>query len=169
MGYESMDLILAAREARWSLRKELSRSYGKPVLSLSMTVPGPNKSAPGIFWAIKVISDEVEKTMGSALSRRIDLDGADGPSVHWVVDLSGKELKKRALAIEESHGLGRIVDLDVLDENGAPLGRSELGFPPRRCLICDRPAKECSYCRRHGLSELLEEIEGILEKSGWRE
>lgn len=166
MSSEGMEEILAAREARWRLRKELSESCGKSVLSLSMTIPGPDKGGIAVSKAMEILADEVERVLGGILSHRTELEGADGPSVHWVADLPGRNLKRRVLLVEENHLLGRIADLDVLDESGEPVGRCDIGLNPRKCLICDRPAKECSYCRRHDLSELLEEVRRVLSGAG---
>ena len=44
----------------------------------------------------------------------------------------------------------------------APIGREELGLGPRKCLLCDRPARECMRARTHSIEELLENIQTLV-------
>ena len=66
------------------------------------------------------------------------------------------------------------MDIDVITEtrqDGAlaepsprPMTRAEIGLPERRCLICERPARECIRARRHTADELLARYNEILKR-----
>ena len=71
-------------------------------------------------------------------------------------------VKRAAVALEDSHPLGRLFDLDVIGPDG-PLSRTEIGAPERRCLLCDRPARLCMRGHRHSYQELLAAIDTLLE------
>lgn len=89
-------------------------------------------------------------------------DTAAGPERIAVVGLPTAEAKRAAIAIEDADPIGRLLDIDVYDSTGRSVSRYDLSLPPRRCLICDRPAHECARSRRHSLLELQRQIAKLL-------
>ncbi len=158
----SLESILRAREERWELRQGLVKEHRRPLLSLSMVIPGPDKNRPGVLDGFIALLRAVEESLGDAVLQTSQVYGEDGSSRHWVVDMAARDLKALSIDIEETHPLGRLADLDVLCENGEPLGRVDIGYPPRKCLLCDKSAKECGVARVHRLDELIEEVDRIL-------
>lgn len=158
----SLQSILGAREERWNFRLGLIKKHHRPVLSLSMVIPGPDKNLPGVLAGFSALTSRVDGVLMGRIVESHRMSGADGPSMHWVVDMVPEDLKALALEVEGNHPLGRIADLDVLGDNGEPLGRLDMGFPPRTCLLCDKPAKECGAARSHGLEDLVTEVRSIL-------
>lgn len=158
----SLESILRAREERWELRQELAREHRKPVLSLSMVIPGPDKNRPGVLDGFIALFKAMEGSLGGSIVQTSQVYGEDGPSRHWVVDMEDRELKALAVDIEAGHPLGRLADLDVLDGTGRPIGRAEMGYSSRKCLLCDRSAKECAAARSHRIEELMSEVDSIL-------
>ena len=53
-------------------------------------------------------------------------------------------------SIEETHPLGRLFDIDVLDTTGTKLSRKIY----RKCFLCGCQAQECASSRKHSVSEL---------------
>ena len=84
---------------------------------------------------------------------------ATGPEALYVVEAHARELKQALVALEESHPLGRLWDIDVIDPDAGPVARASLGLPARRCLVCEEPAHACARSRRHPLDEVLQFIE----------
>nr|WP_321502250.1 citrate lyase holo-[acyl-carrier protein] synthase [uncultured Dethiosulfovibrio sp.] len=158
----SLESILKAREERWELRQELVKEHQKPLLSLSMVIPGPDKNRPGALDGFIAIFRTVEESLGDRVLWVSQVYGEDGSSRHWVVDMAPRELKALSVGIEETHPLGRLADLDVLGETGEPLSRVDIGYPPRKCLLCGRSAKECGASRSHRLEDLVGEVDRIL-------
>ncbi len=158
----SLQSILRAREERWELRQGLVKEHRKPLLSLSMVIPGPDKNLPGMLDGFIALLRAVEASLGDRVLQTSQVYGEDGPSRHWVVDMAPRDLKALSVGIEEGHPLGRLADLDVLDETGEPLGRADIGYPPRVCLLCDKPAKVCGAARSHSLEDLILEVRSIL-------
>ncbi len=78
----------------------------------------------------------------------------------------GKDVKRRAVAFEETHPCGELVDVDVTCPDGSVPGRRELGLPPRRCVVCGGEAVPCVRGRAHTAEELRSAVERIAE--GWR-
>jgi holo-ACP synthase len=54
------------------------------------------------------------------------------------------------VALEQSHPLGRLWDLDVICPQDGHVGRLSLGLHMRRCLVCDEPAHVCSLAQASG-------------------
>ena len=101
--------------------------------------------------------------------RRTRLGGPAGPELMELVGLAPEELKRRMTGIEQDHPLGRLADLDVLGRGDAAprsVSRTELGLPPRRCLICDGEAKSCARSRAHTVHEMQEKIAEIIQQGG---
>ena len=84
---------------------------------------------------------------------------------YFVVEGTLLEVKKACCHIENTHPFGRLMDLDVLEPMGegvAPVSRDRVGEAPRRCLICDRPARECMRARLHSSVEIVQTIDKII-------
>ncbi|MEG1942712.1 MAG: citrate lyase holo-[acyl-carrier protein] synthase, partial [Angelakisella sp.] len=67
-------------------------------------------------------------------------------------------------AEEKIHG-GRMLDIDVMDSSGTPVGRSQLGLPPRCCFVCHEPAAVCVSRRLHPTEEILRRAHELLEEA----
>ena len=74
------------------------------------------------------------------------------------MDLPQEEAKRLTVELEDTHPLGRLFDADIILPEGRPLSRTELGAPPRRCLLCDREARFCMRNGSHTREELHAKI-----------
>ena len=175
----TVEEMMAFRDRRAEIQREILAEQHLPVISFSMNIPGEIKTDERIRRAF----DEGLKTLRNYLEGRgsaiVEETGADviaevgegyaiieEREVHenagdqWLaaVNAPAKALKEMATSIEETHPYGRLFDMDVLDENGNKLSRGV----PRRCLICNEEAAVCARSRRHDLSQLKEAVNRIL-------
>lgn len=158
--------IVLAREARAKRQQELILEFKQPLLSLTTNVPGPDKDVP----MASLISQEATRAIRSALdTARITVrymetrNTASGPESFWILnEIGAKPLKRLMIDIENGHPLGQLFDIDVLDVDGTHLERASFGVPPRRCLLCDRPAYECIRSQKHSLTELINEMGALV-------
>jgi len=81
-----------------------------------------------------------------------------GDELMLAVDCEAEELKSLMVEIENSHQLGRLFDLDVINTDGSKLSRSSY----RTCLICGRQAQDCARSRRHTVDELFAKVKEII-------
>ncbi len=130
-------------------------------MSISLVMPGPVKDSPearllmdGALGALEVLLDRRKWPL---LSRELRLDPT-GPEALLVVDADALELKRATVGLEDTHALGRLWDLDVIDPEQGSLSRRLLDLPPRLCLLCGEAAHACARSRAHPLPELLEAI-----------
>lgn len=154
---QGLQEILEAREQRWIRQKELLRHYQKPLICFTLNIPGPEKNnfltEHGFALGERLLLAALEP--GSLLYRQRRATAA-GPEGYFVVEGAPEELKKICLRLEETTPAGRVFDLDVLSPSGRKQSRSALGYPERKCLLCDSPAAVCGRSRAHDLAQMQE-------------
>ena len=158
----TLDQLLKSREDRARHQQDLlGKNPGGSLVCLTVQLPGPQKRSP--------VSIKIGEAGLSALKEAFpgiepevrDLD--TGFEVYMPVPLPALEAKRLCCAIEDEHPLGRLMDIDVISNGEGPLGRESVGLEPRRCLICDKPARYCMRARTHSTGELLDRINQMVE------
>ncbi|MDO5550616.1 MAG: citrate lyase holo-[acyl-carrier protein] synthase [Lachnospiraceae bacterium] len=165
----SLQEVMAFREEKafhqaWMQQKK----PGCVIISLGMNIPGPRKTAPPVrmafFAGVQALEELLRQEKFSVcMAERLEKDSGFA-ALYAVSGSSGLEVKKKVLTIEESHPLGRLFDIDVMDGEGRGISRQETGFPPRKCLICDKDAKVCGRSRAHTVQELEEAVLAVIQK-----
>ncbi|WP_319495697.1 citrate lyase holo-[acyl-carrier protein] synthase [uncultured Cohaesibacter sp.] len=153
----ALPAMLAAREARVRRREDGLAHYRQPTLTLSVVMPGPVKLCPltSLLFeeALKAVP-QAFAARGIAFEKLWSGSPATGPEALFSVDTDGEDLKRAMVALEETHPLGRLWDLDVHGSDSRSISRRDLGLAPRRCLICEEAAHACARSRRHGLEDV---------------
>lgn len=158
--------ILQARERRVDRQKVLLAQYKLPLVCFTMNIAGPEKCnalikrgfALGDKWLQAQLSDL--KVLHTEL--HTEPTGYEG---YYVVDTTPAELKRRTVQVEDYAPVARLFDMDVLDIDGSKLERTALGFPGRKCLLCDNPAHACSRSRTHTVAQLQAETKRLLQEA----
>ena len=154
--------VLDNREWRSRLQDKLKvTNYDKIVISAKLNIPGPIKNndiLQKIFmdgWQTFVAGLECNSQYEMLFAERVT-----GPEAFITVDGNLAAVKKTAILFEETYVLGRLFDIDVMANGQADyqLSREDLGFGPRLCLICGKPAKVCAKEQNHTLDEGYEVI-----------
>ncbi|MFL5302630.1 MAG: citrate lyase holo-[acyl-carrier protein] synthase [Anaeromyxobacteraceae bacterium] len=145
--------LLAARDARQEHLDAAVREARGGVVALSLAIPGADTAPRGADALFSWAAVRVAEAFADARAVHAGVD-ALGPFALWDVGLAPAAAKAACVAIEASRAAARLLDLDVYSPEGAALDRAALGLPPRRCLCCDAPARECIALRRHSTDEL---------------
>lgn len=159
----SLQEILHAREQRVQIQKQLLAHFQKPLLCFTMNIPGPQKLNRDVSIGFAVgnwlLCDALDskQVLHTQIYRR-----ATGCESFYVVDMPATELKKLALELEEIQPIGRLFDMDVLDVSGEKISRETLGYPRRKCLLCDNDAAVCGRSRTHRLEDLQDRTSFLL-------
>lgn len=157
--------MLDAREARAFRQRELltlganafaDKAEAYSLISFSMNIAGEIKAFPLGLAAF----DEGLKELRARIPESVLLHFEEsrkntGPEAFFLLAMKPEAVKKLTTSIEETHPLGRLFDMDVLNADGASVSRASLGLPPRKCLICGENAKVCSRSRNHTLEVIL--------------
>ena len=162
----TLEQLLVARERRRDRQTELiGRHPGKTLVCLTVVLPGSVKRDARSLKVASAAVKTVQSVLRPGVSEHYDLEtGYEG---YFIVDGAPEEVKRACCHIEDTHPYGRLMDLDVLLPEGdsvAPMGRETIGEQPRRCLLCDRPARECMRAHTHTFVEIVQIIDKILSK-----
>lgn len=158
--------MLGAREARAMRQQQLLEEYQLPVISFCLNIAGPVKNSPVLRRAFR---EGLERLACALLAGRLEVvhreevDQPTGCEALWVVQGDGRAVKEFCVELEDRDALGRLFDLDVLDPVSGKWDRTQLGQPPRKCLVCGKEGKGCASRRLHTVEELQGATQVILE------
>lgn len=159
----TLEQLLEGRDARAAFQQELLERYRLPLISFTVNMPGKVKRCTRSQRIHQAGVTAIRDALAGHVAYWKLRDTVTGPEGFFVCDLTAEELKRRMCALEETHPLGRLFDIDVLRAPGKQLSREELGFPKRKCLICGGDGAACTRSRAHPLPELIGKIDQLLE------
>ncbi len=158
----TLEQMLAAREARAARQVSLNRMYHLPILSFSMNIPGPVKDTPLIRRGFLAGCGELDKKLIKVRHRQI-IQAVTGWEAVYAVEMDSLELKSLTTDIEDTHPLGRLFDMDVLDTDLHKLDRELVGGKSRGCIVCGAPGRGCASRRTHSVAQLQQAVSSIME------
>ena len=157
----TLEQLLQSRDERVKHQKDLLGMYpGKSLLCLTVQLPGPEKRNRTSLAIAKAGGDAVREAFKPEYEELKDLE--TGYEAYFLIPLSGTEAKRIACQIEDTHPLGRLMDLDIVTPDGL-VGRECLGLAPRKCLLCNNEVRYCMRAKTHTVSELLARIEEMVK------
>lgn len=169
--------VLRNRDHRVAVQQALLiNSPTKVVLAAKLNIPGPVKNNVTIKDFFENQLKHFEKQM--LISRFIFvkkeewLEALTGPERFYLVDGDSEKLKRCAISFEDSTQSRRLFDLDVLVNDAGnirSISRIELDEKPRKCLICNLPAKECGRSRKHQVSDLQIKVNQLILNANYQE
>lgn len=155
--------VLEAREERARRQKEMLSANGLPLLSFTVVSPGNVKSSPLIRRFFDFHVARIEKALGARLRESRVCLYAAGPHYLAALNENAETLKRSCVELEESFPAGRLLDLDVINTDGAALSRTALGLPERGCLVCGKPGRACAAGQLHPYGDLVRAAERLME------
>jgi holo-ACP synthase/triphosphoribosyl-dephospho-CoA synthase len=165
--------VLEAKERRAERQKELlARFEGASLISLSLNIPGSLKLSHEAVVIFEIAVQEIHAVLEReaitllAFEQVFALSGAEGI---FTCQFNANVLKNLTCQIEEAHPLGRLMDIDVLNAEGISLSREALGYPKRRCLLCESEAKACARAQAHTYEALHAHIRCLVQTHAWEE
>jgi triphosphoribosyl-dephospho-CoA synthase CitG/holo-ACP synthase CitX len=169
------DAILGAKEERWAKKLAMARKLAEGGLGdsaclavITLRMPASLRTS-GRFNEMALALHRsfagALRGRGIVILREEFRVGGDGPESYLAAVVAPIAMKRLAVDWEADHPWGELADLDVMDSGGSPVGRVDLGFPPRACLICGEDAALCTTERRH----VLASIEACVEEIAARE
>lgn len=144
---------LRARDAR---QEAMDRwcGLGTTVVAISLAVPGPAKLPPGAMKLWSWATSELRHAFPPAQRVHVSTDGL-GPFELWTIPDDASIVKRRCVAVENARPAARLLDVDVYSPEGTPIDRASLQLPPRTCLCCGEPARDCVRARRHAPEDVV--------------
>ncbi|MCM1005291.1 MAG: citrate lyase holo-[acyl-carrier protein] synthase [Prevotella sp.] len=142
----------------------LSQFPQKSLIVLTINIPGAEKRTDSSLVIARAGHKAILKALGDKLIHEEHSDLPTGWESYFLTELSAEQAKTIAIDIENSHPLGRLMDIDVIGNDGVPLSRRFDGMPSRRCLICDDDARACMRSQKHSVEELTAKIKGLTDE-----
>ncbi|MBQ4285990.1 MAG: citrate lyase holo-[Bacteroidales bacterium] len=157
----TLEEILQARDERQARQREILRENpGKTLLCLTVVMPGSVKRNRQSLIVANAALDALTSQFGSSGLQKRDLQ--TGFEAYLLTSLPAVEAKRAVCRIEQEHPLGRLFDIDVIGQDGVPLQRADIGLEPRKCLLCDQPARWCMRGHTHSTEEILARIDEMV-------
>ena len=155
--------MLARREARSLEQRSFLHAHNSPLISFSMNIPGPIKTNELIRKAFMMGREQLLSRLhdiNAKILEALEIHEDTGDELLLAVGNAGPAtLKDIAVEIEDSSGIGRLYDIDVIDSVGHKLSREHF----RKCLICEKQAQECARSRTHSVSEMQNAVDNLLQ------
>jgi holo-ACP synthase CitX len=160
----TLDQLLQARDDRYARQLGLTKEWpDRTLVCLTVVLPGPVKRDARSLKVAEAAVAAVREVLAPVYKELYDLEtGYEG---YFIVEGALLDVKKACCGIENEHPYGRLMDLDVIEPVGetvVPVSRDRVGEEPRRCLLCDRPARECMRAHTHSFGEIVQTIDKIL-------
>jgi len=154
----TLQQLLDSRDARAARQRDLLRAFPTSTLvCLTVQLPGPVKrNASSLLIGGAGLAALLDK-FGSILQHAQVKDLETGYEAYLLVPLPPATVKRICCEIEDTHPLGRLMDIDVPGRD-----RASLGLPPRKCLLCDNEVRYCMRARTHSTEELLVRIDEMI-------
>lgn len=158
--------VLNNKEWRVDQQRELIARYAnKVIVAVKLNVPGKIKSNRYISrlfqagWK-ELLANYAEQQV---ITDMIYVDRLTGPEGFIVIDDDVNTVKQQAIKFEINFKAGRLFDVDVMGGNGKgkQLSRTDLGFDPRKCFVCDQPAKVCARSQKHDINTMKSAINAL--------
>lgn len=117
-----------------------------PVIIAKANTPGPEKNT--------VESTVILNTASALISALFDIEfdvrtpSVDGDYHLFVVKEDSETIKRITVYLEDTHVLGRLMDIDVYAE-GSALSRTAFNMKRRACFICEEDAAICARNQAH--------------------
>lgn len=163
--------LLTSRDARHATQQKLLAEHsGKTLVCLTVIMSGSVKrnhqSLCAAHAAVEAIREAFHLNDMSDAEREAvltELDLETGYEAYLITPMPLLEAKRIAVNIEDTHPLGRLFDIDIINADGVPVSRDAIGEKPRRCLVCDHEARYCMRMRWHTQEEIWAKINEMVD------
>ena len=186
----TLNELLASRDARHATQQKLLAEHsGKTLVCLTVVMPGSVKRNQQSLTAAHAAVEAMRKAFGikenkslspleppenpenleplapleSPAPALLELDLETGYEAYLITPMPLLEAKRIAVNIEDTHPLGRLFDIDIINADGVPVSRDAIGEKPRRCLVCDQEARYCMRMRWHTQEEIWAKINEMVD------
>ena len=153
--------MLLAREARVWKQQRLLEEYRCPLVCFTMNIPGPVKCSPLIVRSFRWGLQQLERHLKGIVYRETR-EEVTGCEAYFAVDADALEVKRLCTQIEDGNPVGRLFDMDVLDESGKKLDRALVNGKSRDCIVCGKPGRGCASRRLHSLEDLEMAVHSLM-------
>lgn len=148
-----MNKQLKAREKRiLKVKSFFKDNPNKSLILIKANMPSFLINTPINYYLIKIFLNILLNHL--QIAEVIHFDSDDGPYFFVILNNQDTEIKKQLINIENTHELGRLIDLDYFIDGNSSISRSKFNYPPRKCFLCDKDAFICIREQNHSKEEI---------------
>ncbi len=152
-----MNEILTARENRHIRIAELQETFRLPLICVKANIPGDHKNISEAYLLVRLFFNELKPKI--SVKYHEYKESMDGPYYLLVIQSNHEQHMKSLLVdIENTHPLGRFIDLDYYLNSEKSISRDELGIDSRICYLCEKEAHICSRNQTHPILDLVTHV-----------
>lgn len=163
----ALNKVLQAREERAKIRSKMAQD-GTASVSLTLNIPGypkHNRLTEQIF--LEILNDLKIALVANRIQclKKEVIDIIDEAGHIYLIGLNKTNpslllIKQITEEFEMKHPLGRIIDVDVFDQNAKPVSSGK----KKKCIICsDKSAIECMRERNHDYAQIRDFIFSLMQ------
>lgn len=153
----SLEEVLLSREQRVQRQQKLM-SKGGTLISFTMNIAGAVKRSPLFSQAFaegkRRILRQLHYERAEILAQE-EYSEKTGDELYILTDTDIVTIKRLMTEIEDGFAMGRLYDIDVMTAQIPKISRKDIGFAPRRCLLCENQAAACARSRAHSIESIL--------------
>ncbi len=158
-----MSDILVAREARSQLIQDLiEKNPYHTIAVLKLNVVGTNKNPVHMRFICMMFHHFMIDEFQQKILKYRKVESLDGDYIYYIIAEDGNLVKDRTIHIEDSHFLGRLVDIDVYHQTS--ISRTDMQCEMRKCLICDNYAHICSRNQTHSQEVINKKVMALIHE-----
>lgn len=157
-----LEELLEAREQRVVLQQKFAKTHQQTVLSVTQLAVGSVKKNALLDTVFQRCLDFLYRYFNEhhiVPTETVIRPLETGNEAIFALPVDATAFKQAMIALEEQYPIARLWDLDVISPEGKLLSRSDFGFPPRLCLLCQENAKICARNRTHSADDIINEIQ----------
>ncbi len=157
MKYSQED-ILINKENRIGLQEIIIDKYKMPLIVTTVNYPEINKNNDITSNIIQNMDEIISDIFSCSIHFKILRITAEGPILTIVLNKEATDVKKTTIEIEDKHILGKCIHIDVYNKNKKKITRKDLGYPEKKCILCNNPLIKCVKENTHSKEEIVQYI-----------
>lgn len=161
----TLEQLLKSRDQRWDRERRLLQEFpGQTLVVLTVVMPGRVKRNAHTRVIARRCRGCRPGLPGSESGAPLHQRRTDG--LRGLLDRACRGAQREAPDVRHRGfpSLGSAFDLDVIQSDATPLSRTDVGFVPRRCLLCDQEARWCMRNHTHTQEEILQRIDEMVRE-----
>lgn len=140
---------------RIKLQDKLIKKYNMPLVSIGFNCLTELKMTNVIFNIVRTIEEIVSDIFSPYIFFILSRETSEGYNSIFIINKNALDIKKVALQIEETHVLGKCINIDVFNKDTKKISRIDLGKLKRKCYLCNYDVEKCIKNKKHSQQEMI--------------
>lgn len=154
--------ILEDRQLRVENIYSLIEKNRRFIISVKVNVCGNDKNLKSVVFIRKYFINKILSLFSIANYKNYSSYDGDYALIE-INETNYKKVKAELVLLEEGV-FGRYIDLDLYVSNKPSISRKDIGYPKRKCIICNDDVVVCARTKKHSVEEVLIKNDQLIKK-----